>query len=632
MNNVRLFALAVMPALSLFASATLADVSGPPGVSGNLVPAVEGEIKNAKACEGATFFKNEYPSLTNGDSTGPRTINFIVEGKTVPMTVDWGLDNSFSFALTGGYATKVGVTVDTNNFIYDYTGQPAKGVADTFLNFYGAGLTADDVNHLDLCLRTLDSDPPSVGVRVEPSSDGTTVAGTVSIIATVTDESPVNVDLEITSLDGTVTVPLCDPNDTACTELTGPTVVGNEYTWIWDSSLVDPGDFIIRVHAIDTSVVPNEAEFRLDVTVLTSAINCLEGGEGVPPGIPGDVLGCNPSGFQWVELPEELRNSGLLNGETLTQVAVPAIPAKQTDECGGEVDSITGVRPYPFVAPDPRWVNGTYVPGPLDLSEVFDVPADAVVMRSDTRGEPCLALIAGEASFSFADFYNPQTNTSLFGANRYTYTVTQLPETVELGLPVPDDVGPLGPGQIDLQKVPEATYQPTNRHKETFIGKQLGPFTKETFNPQRAKIPDFSYFALGTVQICESLLGTPLTGRAYYEAVLQCSTDLAVSYFDDLDLLMTYVGFPSLPNYPEPCLVFPTVDELRVELNKARSMIKVGDWTKATTRLTDLLTDVQNAQWRVDDRNCPGHVLMRVENLLWRTAQLEMAEGLLPAQ
>ena len=92
------------------------------------------------------------------------------------------------------------------------------------------------------------------------------------------------------------------------------------------------------------------------------------------------------------------------------------------------------------------------------------------------------------------------------------------------------------------------------------------------------------------------------------------------------------MGFPSLPAYPDACLIFPTVDELRVELNKARSMIKVGDWTKATTRLTDLRTDVENAQWRVDDRNCPGHVLMRVENLLWRTAQLADAESYLPAQ
>ena len=90
------------------------------------------------------------------------------------------------------------------------------------------------------------------------------------------------------------------------------------------------------------------------------------------------------------------------------------------------------------------------------------------------------------------------------------------------------------------------------------------------------------------------------------------------------------MGEPSLPDYPEACLIDPTAQNLRVELNKARSMIKVGDWTKATTRLNDLLLDVEQGIWRVDARNCPGHVVMRIENLLWRTAQLELAESLLP--
>ena len=350
----------------------------------------------------------------------------------------------------------------------------------------------------------------------------------------------------------------------------------------------------------------------------------------------------------WVELPEELRDSGLLDGQTLTQAAVPALLGAQDLECGGDiVNTTTGEREFPFVARDPRWeeVNpGEYNARPLDLSEIFDLaavvpgyvppvpPAPPLVeLRADTRGVPCLALIWGEASFSFEDFFDGTV--SLFGANRYTYAVTQLAETPELGLPIPTDVGPLGPGQIDLQKVPEATYSPTDRYLETFIGNQLGPFTSQVFNPSRAKVPEFSFYGLGTVQICESLLGSgldPTDGLPYYEAVLDCSTDIAVEYFDDLDLLLAYTGDPSLPDYPEACLVYPSVENLRVELNKARSMVKVGDWTKATTRLGDLFLDVEQATWLVDDRNCPGHVVMRLENLLWRTAQLELADSLLP--
>jgi hypothetical protein len=60
MNNRRLFTLAVMPVLSLFASVTWADVSGAPLPSDNgITPAVGEQIKNAKQCDGATFYKNE---------------------------------------------------------------------------------------------------------------------------------------------------------------------------------------------------------------------------------------------------------------------------------------------------------------------------------------------------------------------------------------------------------------------------------------------------------------------------------------------------------------------------------------------------------------------------------------------
>lgn len=200
-----LSALAVTPVLSLFMAAAMADVSGLPNMSGNGIVPIDGQIKNRNQCDGATFFKNVFPSLTNGTPGGSKTIDFTVDGKVLPVTMAWYEGNSFDFSIVGGYAKRVGVTVDKNNFIYDYT-DPLDGTADSQLNYYG-GATADDVNHLDLCLETLDSDAPVLQVRVEPSSDGTTVSGEVSIIATVIDESGVNLEITIVSADLTDVTP-----------------------------------------------------------------------------------------------------------------------------------------------------------------------------------------------------------------------------------------------------------------------------------------------------------------------------------------------------------------------------------------------------------------------------------------
>ena len=637
----RLFALAVVPVLSLFTAVALAAKPGPDPAEkyapSDEIFAGNGEIVSGviKKCTTGTLFKNVNPFISGGnpdDFPVVRAESFFVDGKEIELVVSWEANNSFSYgfgASKEGLMHQVGVENNSDKIIYKYN---SPVLADGGLNVLLAGGTTEKANHIDICISPVDAVDPDVSIRVVPSSEGT-VFGTVSIIATIIDDSlPSATDLDITIVsadDGTDVTPVFpDPVPSECVPEAADCI---EYTYTWDTSLVPPGVYTITIDAADTSVLKNVGTSSKTVTVVTSAINCLEGDDGVTGG-EGGIQGCNPSGFQWVELPEELRNSGLLDGQTLTQVAVPALSGAQDNVCG-DLDGSDG-GPYPFVGRDLRWgelVPGVYNPRELDLSEVFDVVPGKAVMRADTRGEPCLAVIFGDASFSFEDFYDGTV--SLFGVNRYTYALTQLPETPELGLPIPLDVGPLGPNQIDLRKVPEATYQPTDRFIEPFIGNQLGPFTSEVFNPNRVRVPDFSYYVLGAVQICESLLASGLgldDGRPYYDAVLQCSTDLAVEYFDDLDILLEYVGAPSLPNYPLACLVEPSAQNLRVELNKARSMIKVGDWTKATTRLTDLLLDVKQATWLVDDRNCPGHVVMRLENLLWRTAQLEEAESLLP--
>jgi hypothetical protein len=659
----RLFALALIPALSFFASDALAGKTvfdpaakyapsvqlADPIYNGELAPGV---IKKCTA--GSTLFRNVDPFISGGNPEFPveRSETFVVDGKEVVLTVTWDFDYSFSYRFgvldADGNLTKAGqmhtLGLENSNekFIYAYENAVQ---TDEGLNKLLAGGISEKANHIDICISPLDTIEPVVNIRLEPffdettstflgTVDGTTVSGLINILADVEDETEVNVSITIESEDGTDVTPVflppttseCEPPDPDCTT----------YTWgPWDTNLVPPGLYTIIVTATETSGLVLDTIEPLIVTV--SIQNCLEGSDG--PG--GTILGCNPTGYMFNELPNELKDTNLLQGQTLTQAAVPALV--QDNVCG-DLDGSDG-GPYPFVGRDIRWgeVNpGEFNARPLDLSEVFDLEAvvpqelwpveGLAVMRSDTRGEPCIALLFGDASFNFEYFYDPAFFPNLEGSLRYTYTLTQLPETPDLGLPNPNGIGKLSDSQPDLQKVPEATYQPTDRFIEPFIGNLLSPFTNLVINPNRVKIPDFSFYALGTVQICESLLGSglsPSDGLPYYQAVLDCSTDLAVTYFDDLDELLEYVGAPTPSGYGA-CLIDPSAENLRVELNKARSMIKVQDWTKAYTRLSDLLLNAQQATWDVDERNCPGHVLMRIENLLWRTEQLEDAEGYLP--
>ena len=655
----RLVALVLLPALSLFASDALAGktVFDP---AAKYAPSAELSLGNGvladgviKKCTTGTLIRNFNPFISGGGDPVALSETFVIDGEEVVLTVTWDpTDNSFVYQLgdvdsdgnvigKAGLMYEIGVENNSEKFIYKYN-DPV--LSDENLNVLLAGGTSEKVNHLDACITPADAVAPDVSIRVVPS-DGDIIFGDVEVIITVFDASlPTSSDIVFTivSEDGTDYTPLGGPDVGGCTPPADDCI---EFTYSWNTGLVPPGTFTLTAIVTDTSVLQNEITVTKTVEVITAAVNCSEGEfDGVPVGQFGEILGCNPSGFQYVELPKELffpENEYLLEGKTLTQVAAPAWPSAQTDECGGPIDPATGERPFPYSALDPRWVE---IPGSDPVAYVYDPSQPALdpalfEVRADTRGEKCIAFLYGEGNFSFQDFYNGTV--SLFGANRYTYVVTPLPESADLGLNIPPEVGPLGEnGQIDLQKVPEATYSPTNRFLQTFIGNQLGPFTIDVFNPPRAAIPDFSGFVLGSVQICESLLGSglsPSDGRPYYEAVLECSTDLAIEYFDDLDTLLLYVGepdptFPAHPaGYPDNrCLKDPSSENLRVELNKARSMINVGDWTKATARLGDLLLDAEQAEWFVDDRNCPGHVLMRIKNLLWRTSQLEDAESYLP--
>ncbi len=215
--------------------------------SSNGVYPEDGILKVSEDCPaGTTFIKNAFPSLTNGQggSVVPAEETYFITlgSDTVPVTVRiiWTETNSFAFQIDNGAAHIVGVTSGTNNLLYDYTAAPVS--ADGGLNNI---VDAADVNHLDLCLAAVDdADTEAPTVTISEPSSGTTVAGVVTVKATVTDNVAVN--------DSTVTASVNGDSLGVGTSTANP----DEFSWAWDTTTTSPdtnGDFTVTVSATDTS-------------------------------------------------------------------------------------------------------------------------------------------------------------------------------------------------------------------------------------------------------------------------------------------------------------------------------------------------------------------------------------------
>lgn len=592
--KTRLIALAGLPLLSLLTAVTFAAEADLPDDSDNATPEA-GIIKNRNQCpSGTTFFKNVFPSLTNGVPGGSTSIVFDVDGEDVAMTVTWNADNSFGFEIDGGIAPKVGVTVDTNNFIYSYAGNVQ---ADANLNAYSDGTAAGDVNHLDLCLSVYSPDVESPVVTIDSPLDGDSVSGIVIVSATVTDNA------ELSSIVASV-----NGESLGAPMFTAP----DQYTWSWDTTTLSNGDYTLSVTASDSS--ENSTTVSVVVTTVTTLQDCLEGPDLIPPGQPSDG-GCNLTGFLQLEYPNEV---GAIENLIVRQAAIPAISVASSS-CRTDL--------FPLIAQDPRvaldgTVTATYS---LDLSTLFDIaghyaqyhPLEAVPevwMRADTVGSPCLTLVHQDAP----DF--SQLTAAL--PNGGVYTVTQFPELVPGMYDYIDRItAPLSDSQPDLQFVEQATLQTDD--PLLLIEGEASPFTSDVFNASRTRGFDGTFFPLNTREACLFIdpALSPDDGAPYFEAVLQCKTDLAVEYFDSLEQALLA---------SEPNLISPKINDLLTPLNKARSMVKVGRWNKATTDLTALSREVTSATWNIDYRNDPGNLIMRIDNLFFRIDQLDQAESNLP--
>lgn len=649
--KTRLTALAGMLVLSLITSVAWAQQLGAIQPTGSGVVPIEGGVLRGNCPAGTTEFKDQFPSLTDGPTGGTTSKTYSVfneatqEYDDVTVNLKWygpgsgknDPDNSIDFKITSGVVPKFFVKAGQAELLYEYSGciglapgvDPAPNcIADTGLNLREFG--AQDASHIDLCLAAFpDTTPPDVTIT-EPA-DGATVSGVVSVKATVSD----NVELMTVGADANG-ASLGDP------AFTSP----DKFVWTWDTKLIPNDDYTITVTATDTA--GNTTTRSITVKVVTALGDCLEGLDGVPDGKPS-ADGCNKTGFLQLEYPEELRDK--VENFIVTQAVIPAHPlcsssTPSPEPCVDETASCQTDQ-FPLVVQDPRvGLDGAVIAiQTLDLATLFDieghyadfhpgVPVPEAILRENTVGSPCLALIHQDApAFSELTIALP---------NGGVYTVTQFPEfvpgmyeglariTAPLNYCDPTDADcdtlpacfgdpAVQCAQPDPQFVEQAANQPDYRWK--LVKPFAAPFTYDVYNASRTKGFDGTFFPLNTREVCVDLDLTLTPGTAaYFDAVYQCKINLALEYAEDTRLAIEQAN-------ARGNLLSPSVNTLYNWLNRAQGQIKNEHFERCLQYVQKLENEIVGGTWTVDEFNDPGRLVMYSRNLYWRCDQLLLDEA-----
>ena len=551
---------------------------------------------------GTTFVKNAFPSLTNGQdgSIEPKRETFFIDlgPVTMPVTMEisWFADNSFGFNILNGVAHIVGVTSDTNNFLYDYTAAPVD--ADAELNKLKDLSAAADVNHLDLCLTAVDTEAPVV--RITSPANGAAVTGLVTVTAEVIDNVAVS-SVTVTVSDG------LNYQDTFQLALSQPPTQPPTYQATWDTTALADGTYTITATATDSSgntTTPEQSVNVIDVSLVTPVAAC----EGViDPNDPNEGEGCNPSGVQNVQVPPDNNLANCVSNDpqqpacTITEFLLtpdPALNAAHPGICTGD-----------NVYADPR-VNAAGFP--VDIRPLFVFlelggnpdPAvfgnDALVLDEFTYGNPCFAIVFGRRNFDLLNgFFWPEDP-----ATGLVIVRTQFAERITGIGPVAQCYGVNG--VFDLQQAAQATYQDDDRARMKAGTAEV--MTNACFNPKRMSSFDFSFNALNTKEHG----GIDFNSATGPEDVLQFKIQRAGAKFDFLEQALFAA---------ESQLVSPRFSVLTRKFNQARSQfdkLNPAALTRAIEDLQDLLFEVRNGTWILTPDNNPGDVQMRTENLINR--------------
>jgi hypothetical protein len=643
----KLFALAVTPVLSLLAAVTYAaeipidDID----FSANGTEPATGILKNQNDCPDGEFFKNVSPGLTNGSLGGTTVVDFLIDGKNVAMTITWGPDiayslpeNSFAFSIAGGYAQEIGVTTNTNTFTYDYRylnttsplvpGAPVQ--ADSELNklddvLLAQGEVIADVNHLDLCLATLDEDGPVV--TITSPADGADVSGDVSIVATIRDEEsgldPGSIEIVIVNKD---TLEPVDPS-----LITGPIINGDVYTWTFKSGDVPTGPYLITVSAKDKSILANVGTAEVTVEVIRSLTNCL--GILDDPDLTGGGSvfgdGCNPTGQVNVQANPDINLERCnfeagevcsIGGELLE--ADPTFPGFPVcDACGVVKSCGAGAFPDPRMAYDS--VAGRWYPKHKRDLNVFeelggapdvdpgDVSTPILVLDQYTYGyEGCFGVVYHFKNFLLSQAYDTWPQDPLTGL---AFVKTYFPEDTWEDLPDrPVAKCYAEDSNFDLQQAAEFGYQTTDR--ELMVEDKGAPWT-ETCGSGRTLTRNKSFDIWNIIETDDLPFdpADPVKGFA----VLDFKYQLAEMKFTAL--------FTALDN-AQPTLLTGRFSDVSSPVNQAKRRfdnLNPRSLQQSIDALEDAATAIkEETTWEVTEENWPGDALGRIENLIWRLTLL----------
>lgn len=631
-----LFLLTGMPVMGLFASAALAGDADLPLDTAYASPVEGVTLKNQNDCPAGRFYKNQFPSLTNGTPGGSTTIVFDVDGKAVPMTVTWAGDNSFFFDLDGGIAYAVGVTVDTNNFLYLY-GPPVVG--DAGMNDYPGDIIAQDVNHLDLCLGTLDTEFPVVSITY-PQDGGTAPIGTITVTATVTDNeglSSVTASVEGGSL--------TDPIDLG--EGTLSDTVPNQYEWTWIATDLLPDFYKLTVTATDTATATATTTANTTIAVsnfelIITAASCV--GFRLPDD-PDEGEGCNPTGAVNIQVPPVNNFNDGPDGCDARNGEICTITGDLLKPDSDKVGMHPGTLGCPACAscpvdsfPDPRMeedADGNWVPAdfrPLDVFFELGLSADSpqfdpgtLILNEYTFGFPCIVIAKHNKNFplnvGFPFWPNQDDpNTPEDEATGVVFAKTLFPERVVL----PPDLRPECYDQLgnaNLQEANQGGYSTTD--KGLMFGGTAAVLTDACFNPARDMTRGKSFDISGIVE--HGGIPFDMNDAASGYAVLDFKFERAQSAFDALFFAIDNAD-AAVDEFGAPCLRSGKISDVTRRANQARSQFNKFNVTTLGRALEDLgiLVDVVRSQqdWCVIEENHAGDILSQAYGLLWRIEQI----------